>query len=251
MAEKRPLKILGITNEDRGEANVFLASFQALGREHPDAVLHLASFPKLEKAVAALADTDTKGASRPVIFHRLQGEPMGDALMGYYTKRDMPREEQGYLPRSLLTPLGFCATRRAICDSVPVFVPYDEPALAEVVRSVMAVVADVDADVVVVDTLMTAGLTACRHLGVRFVCLSPNSIKEFAAPEQPKAAALWKYPACVYPCPPITPSRQVRADVAAWPRGIPTQSRGRSSQPTSSSPCTRRTSSCATRTCAP
>lgn len=57
----------------------------------------------------------------------------------------------------------------------------------------MAMVQEVDADVVV-DSLMKAVLTACSHLGVRFCCLSPNSIKGYSAASQP-LAFLCKYPA--------------------------------------------------------
>jgi hypothetical protein len=37
-------------------------------------------------------------------------------------------------------------------------------------------------------------LTACRHRGLHFVILAPNTIKDFAVAVQPKAGMLWKYP---------------------------------------------------------
>lgn len=193
----RPPRILAFTNSDRGEANVFLATFQAILHVDPSAELHLATFGSLRDPVASIAENVRAAGwpeARPVTFHLIDGMPMDDGLRQYFRTRDTARKDD-YLPESFLTPLDFSTSKRAIRDAVPIFVPYEAPELARIVASMTAIIKDVDADLVVVDTLMTAALTACYHLGVRFTCLSPNAIKEFAAPEQPHAASLWKYPA--------------------------------------------------------
>jgi hypothetical protein len=190
-----PRKILLITNVDRGQANAFLATCHALLHADPDVELHFATFPGFEAAVASTWRQArlTAPAARPIVFHKIKGLSMAEGVEHYFTSNKIQR--RGYLPDSYTAPLGFFNTIQAIRDTVPVFVPYDGPQLTEIFSSIAEIITTVSADLVVVDTLMTAALTACCHLGVHFVCLSPNSIKDVAGSAQPRAAGLWKYPA--------------------------------------------------------
>ncbi|OIW25170.1 UDP-Glycosyltransferase/glycogen phosphorylase [Coniochaeta ligniaria NRRL 30616] len=191
----QPKKILLITNEDRGQANAFLATSDSLLQADPHLELHFASFASLQTAVTATwkhAQLTAPGA-REITFHQISGMPMAEGIQNYFQATKTPR--QGLLPVSFLSPPGISNTLRAIRDTIPVIVPYDGPQLVEIVTSIVDIIKDVDADLVVIDSLMTAALTACSHLGVKFVCLSPNAIKDFAARTQPYGAGLWKYPA--------------------------------------------------------
>lgn len=193
----RPRKILLLTNIDRGEANVFLATSHALLQLDPDVEIHFATFGGLEESITSAWEhaRQTAPQANPIIFHEIKGLSMAEGLKDYFTKNQQVPHRKGYLPESFLAPLGFSNTKRAIRDMIPIFVPYSGPQLAEIFLSIVEIIEKVDADQVVVDSLMTAGLTACYHLGVKFTCLSPNAIKEFAASTQPWGAALWKFPA--------------------------------------------------------
>ncbi|CAG7992048.1 unnamed protein product [Penicillium olsonii] len=191
-----PRKILLLTNVERGEANVFLATCDALLRLAPNIELHFATFGGLEDAVASVSQhvRESVPQLKPIIFHKIKGTSMEDSLRQYFVREKVPTRA-GYPPNSYLQRPGILNTTRAVRDTVPVFVPYNGPQMVEIFRSICETIKKVDADLVVVNSLMTAGLTACYHLKIKFTCLSPNSIKDFAASVQPKAAGLWKIPA--------------------------------------------------------
>ncbi|RKU40519.1 hypothetical protein DL546_002153 [Coniochaeta pulveracea] len=190
-----PRGILLITNEDRGQANAFLATSEALLQADPSLEVHLASFPRLQAEVTSTSQQAqrTAAGAKPIVFHPVKGPSMAEGVTNYFRQRQTPM--QGLLPASYSSRLHFSSTLRAIHDTIPVLVPYDGPQLVEIYSSLVDIIKEVDADLVVVDCLMTAALTACCHLKVRFVCLSPNAIKDFAARSQPNGAGLWKYPA--------------------------------------------------------
>ncbi|RYP03313.1 hypothetical protein DL765_010540 [Monosporascus sp. GIB2] len=197
--ENRPgqRRILLLTNVERGEANIFLATCHALLHREPNIELHFATFKGLEESITSVWETARLNLPqvKPIVFHQIKGLSMADGLRHFFANREseIPLEDD-YLPKSFLKPLRLSSTKRAIHDSIPIFVPYEGPRLAEIFSSIVDIIKKVEADLVVVDTLMTAALTACYHLGIKFICLSPNAIKEFAAPLQPRAASLWKYP---------------------------------------------------------
>jgi hypothetical protein len=190
-----PKKILLITNEDRGQANAFLATSEALLQADPGLEVHLASFPRLQPEVTSTSQQAqrTAAGANPIVFHTIKGLSMAEGVKNYFHQRPTPM--RGLLPASYSSRLHFTSTLRAIHDTIPVLVPYDGPQLVEIYSSLVDIIKQVDADLVVVDSLMTAALTACCHLHVKFVCLSPNAIKDFAARHQPNGAGLWKYPA--------------------------------------------------------
>lgn len=195
-SDAKPKRILLVTNIDRGEANVFLATSAALLHQDPTVELHFATFSGLEKEVASVSQNARRHApnAKEIIYHSIDGLTMADGIKKYFYENNVVRKED-YLPLSFLEPLRFSTTLKAISDSMPIMVPYDGIDMAELVSSIVDMIKKVEADLVVVDTLMTAALTACYHLRIKFMCLSPNAIKEFAAPVQPRGAGLWKYPA--------------------------------------------------------
>ncbi|KAF4589661.1 glycosyltransferase family 1 [Ophiocordyceps camponoti-floridani] len=182
-----PQKILFLTNSELGEANVFLALFPALAKAYPHVQVHLASFASLRKHADEVSGQvrEKLPRARPLIFHEIRGLAMADAFsdVGDFTSE------------ILSTPLGFRTTIRCLDCMVSVFLPYDGPQLVEVISSIMDIIRDVEPDLVVVDSLMSAGLTVCYHLQLKFMCLSPNSINLFAKHNQPRLETMWKHPA--------------------------------------------------------
>jgi len=78
MARDTPAVILFITNSESGQANTILAlAGELLSR--PDTAVHVASFPALEKRVAALRDGVFPRPSSPT-FHTIHDVDMNTAL---------------------------------------------------------------------------------------------------------------------------------------------------------------------------
>ncbi|KAJ5726863.1 family 1 glycosyltransferase [Penicillium malachiteum] len=169
----------------------------ALLQIQPDADIHCASLGALAGGIDTVVENLRQSFpdTNPITFHELRGIPMKQAMNLAFSRPGAPPRIPNYLPVSALQRPGFFNTMRAVRDMVPLFVPYDGPQLVEVYSSIVETIQSVKADLIVVDTLMTAALTACYHLDVRFLCLSPNSLKEFTAMAQPYGAALWKFPA--------------------------------------------------------
>ncbi|EQL03102.1 glycosyltransferase family 1 protein [Ophiocordyceps sinensis CO18] len=172
-------KILMLTNVEFGEANVFLATSQALLEADPDVELHFATFDGLEKCLARITQTVQRRIphARPIVLHNIKGSSMTAGVKQHLVRHGIPHR-QPCIPDSFTTPLGgFLGSVRALNDTIPIFLPYEGPELADLVSSILDIMDEVDADLVVVNSLMTAGLTACYHRGCRFVSLSPNSLK--------------------------------------------------------------------------
>lgn len=172
-------KVLLLTNAERGQANVFLAVADELlyADQHPE--VHFASFDPIEPAVNAIAELSQRTCppGARILFHRLGGLSMKAAW-------DRPeviggRGHEGLKGWELL---------------LRVTLPWTGPEFLEVFESVVNVIEQVQPDAVAVDPCFAPALTACHHLGVKFVVLSPNTIKDFAMPSQPNFAPLWKYP---------------------------------------------------------
>ncbi|PHH73738.1 hypothetical protein CDD80_3616 [Ophiocordyceps camponoti-rufipedis] len=182
-----PQKILFLTNSELGEANVFLALFTALAKANPHVQVHLASFASLRIHADEVSRQvlEKLPRARPLIFHEIRGLPIIDAYSDVYC----------FGSEAISTPLRFGTTLRSLNALVSVFLPYDGPQLVEVVSSLADIIREVEPDLVVVNSVMSAGLTVCYHLRVKFMCLSPNSISLFAKRSQPRLEAMWKHPA--------------------------------------------------------
>ncbi|EHK22795.1 glycosyltransferase family 1 protein [Trichoderma virens Gv29-8] len=180
MAPFFPKRILLITNIECGELDVFVATAQSLLEADPNLDLHLATFQGLPD------DALPTG----VTYHTIKGLSMYQAL-----EEHLNRAQRDGVVTKPARNAGFAKTRSAIRAFASLMMPYTGRQMVDVFTSIVDIIRNLNADLVVVDSLMSAGLTACYHLEVKFICLGPNSIKEFAAAEQPHKAGLWKFPA--------------------------------------------------------
>jgi hypothetical protein len=73
-------------------------------------------------------------------------------------------------------------------------VPWQPAEIADIYPQVVEIIGTVGPDLTVVDPLHVPALTAAFNLRLQWMVLAPNTIKDFAVPLQPRAAALWKYP---------------------------------------------------------
>lgn len=188
--------ILMLTNADLGEANVFLATCRALIAQDPLVQIHFACFPGLEATIEAVwkdCKQAVPSARFPITYQTIDGPEMKETLLKVYKTDGI--ELEGSLPRAMSKTLSFSVTKQLIKELIGVFMPYTTPHLIQVFESIVQIITSVKADLVLIDSLFSAALSACCHLNVPFVCLSPNAIKDFAAPLQPRQANLWKFPA--------------------------------------------------------
>jgi hypothetical protein len=176
----QPKRVLFITDVEPGELNVFLATAQSVRDADITVEIHLATPPGFEDEIPAGA-----------IYHQINGLPLMQAVEDHFTRK----QNGPSFPLSFIQPPGFSNTRKAIQDAAAVQMPYTGRQMVDLFASTVNIIREVKPTLVVVNSFMAAGLTACYHLDVKFICLSPKSIKEFAASEQPRGARLWKFPA--------------------------------------------------------
>lgn len=186
-------KILMFTNSDYGQANVALATAHALMHAAAHVEVHLASFHGLEGAVKETSDFARKtapgnSAAQPLIFHPLDGISWGPASF---------RPEVGMAEAYDLTP-GLVNSAKNVLVIPAIMLPWRPSEFVAIYREAERVLNQVKPDLTVVDPLFTPGLTLCHHLGINWVVLAPNTVKDFAVPAQPRLAMLWKYPLYVF-----------------------------------------------------
>ncbi|KAK1983969.1 glycosyltransferase family 1 protein [Colletotrichum cereale] len=187
MPSKR--KVLMLTNSESGQANVFLATTQALRNLDPDVDIHFASFEAIKSAVVATS-AEISGRNinaRPIKFHEING------MSSFKTWIENPNID---VLRLLTMSPGFWETPQTLAILSRASMPWTGPQLLQNFDEVRRIIKEVQPDLTIVDNLFTPGLTAVRQLGIKYIVLSPNTLKDFAAPLQPWAAFLWKYP-CV------------------------------------------------------
>ncbi len=100
--------------------------------------------------------------------------------------------EQAALYKPSVIPLVHAVRRTLLL--LKVMLPWSGEEFVRLMEEVASVVREVEPDVVAVDPAFSPGLTALRGMGVGFVVLAPNTIKDFAMPLQPRGEALWRYP---------------------------------------------------------
>ncbi|KAL7922835.1 glycosyltransferase family 1 protein [Trichoderma austrokoningii] len=180
MANIKLKRVLFITDVEPGELNVFLATAQSVRDADTTIAIHLATPPGFDDELPA-------GST----YHQINGMPMMQAVEDHFTrKQDGPA-----FPLSFIQPPGFSNTRKAIKDAAAVQMPYTGRQMVDLFTSIVNIIREVKPTLVVVNSSMAAGLTACYHLEIKFICLSPKSIKDFAGSEQPRGGWLSKFPA--------------------------------------------------------
>ncbi|SCV47102.1 uncharacterized protein FFB14_09624 [Fusarium fujikuroi] len=192
-------RLLLFTNSDFGQANVVLATAHELGLARQDVEIHIASFQDLRSGVddasrfiQATATQQKKNIPRPFVFHEIEGTSWGPA-----TKRP----ETAIFETLELTP-GLVNSAKGVAILPAVMIPWSPKEFLDIYKETERVFNEVNPDLTIVEPLFTQGLTFCHHRGVRWMVLSPNTIKEFAVPVQPKLAALWNAcSALPYPIP--------------------------------------------------
>jgi hypothetical protein len=142
-------KVLLFTNSEHGQANVFLATSHALLQL--GAEVHFASFPAIENTVKAL--------SKDIRFHAVDGVDMKTAY---------PRDEVARSGLEGKTP-GFWSMPAIFRICLRTVMPWSGPEYVDIYRSVISILQEVVPDIIAIDPAFSPAITACRHLGERFL----------------------------------------------------------------------------------
>lgn len=205
-----PKRVLLLTNSEHGQANVFLAvSYALITLPDEDVEVHFASFSPIQKSVHSTYEhaKRDKPLARPIIFHTIKGIDMVSAWLRPEIGADRANINKARI--GLFRAIG----RMRLL--LRVTLPWLGPEFVEIFKAIVEIVTSVQPSIVAVDPAFSPALTALRYLNnhskqspkfnsfFKYIILSPNTIKDFAMPFQPRAEALWKYP-CIgkaYPFP--------------------------------------------------
>ncbi|KAF5020259.1 hypothetical protein F66182_7737 [Fusarium sp. NRRL 66182] len=180
MSNKR---LLLFTNSDYGQANAVLATAHALGLTCQDFEIHIASFQDLERGVdgasrfmkAAAAEQKLR-IPKDFVFHKVEGTSWGPAT----------KHPDTAIFETLELAPGLVNSAKGVAILPAVMIPWGPEEFMRIYRETERVFDKVHPDLTIVEPLYTQALTLCHHRGVRWMVLSPNTIKEFAVPLQPR-----------------------------------------------------------------
>jgi hypothetical protein len=180
-----PHKILLFTNCEYGQANVVLAVAYELALR-PNVVIHICSFPLLEKRVSWLQESlrTAGGSASSIIFHAISGLSMEEGAQNLMSLDDLPH------------PPGIQGAILSYERVEKIVVPWSGPEYIESYRSCIGIIKIVDPNAIVVENSISQAIDACTSLSRKFIVITPNSVREIAQ-QQPRLAMFWKYPVCV------------------------------------------------------
>ncbi|KAF9876993.1 hypothetical protein CkaCkLH20_05259 [Colletotrichum karsti] len=170
------------------KTNIFLATCHAILEINANVDIHLASFISIKSAVTATstAALEANPNATPIKFHEINGT-------SHFTALFAPSLGGSRLLSVAPTFWNMPTILRIISRAA---MPFTGPQMVENYNEIRRIIAEVQPDLTVVDNLFTPGMTAARQMGIKWMILSPNTLKDLALPLQPRAAFFWKYP-CV------------------------------------------------------
>ncbi|OJJ42747.1 hypothetical protein ASPZODRAFT_155200 [Penicilliopsis zonata CBS 506.65] len=183
-------KILLLTNSEYGQAIVTLSvAHEFLLRDYD---VHVASFSPLRRQVDDLNARAAKyGATGTVTFHEVAGLSMKEAFKQRWSSTGYP-----------MHPPGFHASLETFRSLlVQLFAAWDGPGYMEGYESVLAIMEEIQPEIITVEPAFGQAVDACQKSGREFIVLSPNFYLDHVV--QPRLGNVWKYPAVCsgYPFP--------------------------------------------------
>ena len=174
----QPMKILLLTLSEYGQANSILALATELG-QRSDLDVHVGTFAPLEKRVNSIRSR----SKSPVTFHTLRGSTYGEAAV----KKGLNAITFPHPPSN--------KSNKALHMIGPVLVPWTDEEYLRLIQEVEQIVNSLEADTVVIDTLFSPAVDACRLSGRRYMLSSPNQTLDLVRMSQPRLRGFWYYPA--------------------------------------------------------
>jgi hypothetical protein len=178
----RNATVLILTNQESGLSNVHLATAAALLEKWPEVELHYGSFPgtvetKLKRMTSLIRRRQRH--TRDVIFHEVQGPSWLEALGTIET---------------FTGPPGIAGIVQTT-DTIGKVNALKAEDYAAQYRRFGELIDQIDPAVVVLDKLLWPAIDATLARNRRHVFVTPDTIADKFALEQPYGQGFWKYPA--------------------------------------------------------
>lgn len=182
-------KVLFLANREHGACNVHLAVSHEFLVNHQDLEVHFVSFRALEKHVQAVSDQAAqrvpKAIFKPIIFHPLDGPSITETIAAQLNVE---------FCEAMTHPPGVAGAVKAYSNIATFAAGWTGEEHLKLYAAIAGYVKEIGPKIVVLDPVFIPGVEACRDLKVKYVMLSPNSLKDVLAAQQPWGAMLWKYP---------------------------------------------------------
>ena len=171
-----------LTNSELGQATVCLSvAHEFLLRGYD---VHVASFsvfrPQVEEMSARAATLSDKAATAAT-FHPVHGLSMLDAYMQRQDADGFPMHSPG-----------LHGAADAFEKLPQMIAGLGGPEYVRTYESIVAIIKEIQPEIITVDPLFGQAADACRTLDRDFIVLSPNTLREHVW--QPWLASLWRYP---------------------------------------------------------
>ncbi|MCJ1306440.1 hypothetical protein MMC25_000082 [Agyrium rufum] len=198
MAISGKKKVLLMTCSEYGQSNVVLALADELLARNQVSV-HVASFAALKPRISELSAASTTSAygntsqsplstapnhASVAEFHLLPGPSMVDGLMfngGLSTLEHAPGLRAG-------------GAMKAFSYAHDVLIPWKAADYLATCETCMKIIEDLKPDLIVVDTLLSQGVDACRNLGRSYMIITPLGINETAKYALTRWGSKLRYP---------------------------------------------------------
>ncbi|KAF6817385.1 UDP-glucoronosyl and UDP-glucosyl transferase family protein [Colletotrichum plurivorum] len=174
--------VLFVTNAEYGLSNVHLAAAFSLVEHHPEVTVHYASWANMGRKVERISAAARKRspASPAIMFHEL---PPPD----YYNAT-------GETSLTLITPPGLKGIESMARQMKTFICPWTAEEHLVLYHFIKGLLRDIDPGVVVLDMLHRPAIDAVREENRLHAVLTPNTLVDLFAGNQPWLGALWKYP---------------------------------------------------------
>ncbi|KAK9252730.1 putative udp-glucoronosyl and udp-glucosyl transferase family protein [Lipomyces tetrasporus] len=179
-------KVLFLTNSERGQSSVHLATAHTLLCDYSDAIdVHFATFDELAPVVAQVSRQASSDADRRITFHPVRGSPYKKSIYDRGAHLETARHGTGVWGAERL----FWLIQVGL-------IPWTGAEYIEIANNIRAIVEEVQPDLAVIDTFYSPAVDAVEAAmgNGSHVMLSPNDLKDLLAAVHPHVGALWKYP---------------------------------------------------------
>ncbi|KAH7302842.1 hypothetical protein B0I35DRAFT_455445 [Stachybotrys elegans] len=178
--------VLFLTTEAKGLSNVHIAAASALLESQPQVEIHYASFPKLKKTLKRVSEAARarSPSAKAVAWHELPGPDFGEAV-----KRTIPDWDVA------ITPPGLAGMRKMLDGLISCVLPWEHEEHWALYCRFSEIIDEVDPALIILDGVFTPAGDLVGNTNRRFVTITPNTLAELYAMDQPWGAGLWKYPA--------------------------------------------------------
>lgn len=192
MATGQRLKILFACNSEHGQANaMFAIAHEMLIRGDVD--VHVVSFSDLLPRIAQQNDVAKRAAPHAATelhAHWFRSPSMLHKMLQY-------KEAGGSYEKIvnvILHETGFRGMWNACSTMTDILLCWNGEQHVAIVEDVQRLCAEIEPDLLVVDSILFPGFDAAVGSNTEFAVLSANAMKDVVAPYQKHGEALWKIP---------------------------------------------------------